>query len=443
MGITRENEERVVDRLLRAEFSRPAAPAECSGLDPDLATAYIERSLPAVEVGRYEGHLAQCTPCRTGVARLVLLAAAEQSPKTASNNVVATASPTDTWLQRLLAGLAQPKWALAATAVVALAVAIPVLMRSGRDSAVRDLYPTEAVADAPSQSKGQPSSSADFATTESASTRQQKLDRAEHGNAQAGSSSGYVSGPVSAKDADDSDNKPRDTAVADGAGQAGRAAEPEPAKRADAQPSQQPEGNRRANEIAQEKTREVAATPPAPKEEQKKISPIDETLTVSEDRSKTESRLLKPGSISDKGDSTDKERTAAIKSELAARAPQTSAESGGKGVTSRPGGRARKESEKDSPSMAASIDTVSKSKSSGQKEVGKKTFNLVDGVWTDKDYSRTKQIPGVTLIRDSDLYKEAVAKDSALKTLLDSFAASETVIVVHKRTAYKITPAKQ
>lgn len=438
MGILRENEERVVDRLLRAEFRRPGAEPACTGFDPDLAAAYVEKSIPAFEAGRFEEHLAQCTPCRTGVARLVLLESVEASAEVAFNGRVAAAA-TPSLLQRLFAGLAQPKWALAATAVVALAVAIPVLMRTARQStpAIRERGTVAYDADAPRSNAAASADSADESKRQLAATT--KGEAPAHGNAQAGPTSGFTSGDVSVdKKADDSP-KPAVAAPAANNEAAARAAGTSEPKKPDAQPAQ-PEGERA--ELAQSKAREVGATPPAPKEENKKLGPIDETLTVSEDRTKTESRLLKPGTISDKGDSSDKERTAAIKSEVVARAPAASSESAGKVVARRSDERGRKQAEKDAAGSSYAA-PGGKSKPAGEKkEVGKKTFQLIDGIWTDKDYSRNKEMPGVTLIRDSDLYKEAVTKDATLKAFVDAFGPDETVVVVHKRTAYKITPRK-
>jgi hypothetical protein len=241
------------------------------------------------------------------------------------------------------------------------------------------------------------------------------------------------------KEADDGASKPTETAPA-AAEEGRRVGEVADDRKPDAQPSQ-PERDRAA-EPSTEKFREVAAAPPAPKEEKKKLGPIDETLTLSEDRSKAEPRLLRPGKISDQPDSSEQERTAAIKSDVVAKSPDGApGEGGGKVVARRSDARDRKQTAKDTASSSYAA-PASKAKPSGERPVGKKTFRLIEGVWTDKDYRRDKEIPGVTLVRDSDLYKEAVAREPALKAFLDAFAPTETVIVVYKRTAYKITPPK-
>lgn len=43
---------------------------ECSGLDADLAAAYLERALPGLACHQFEDHLAACPPCRRGLLEL-------------------------------------------------------------------------------------------------------------------------------------------------------------------------------------------------------------------------------------------------------------------------------------------------------------------------------------------------------------------------------------
>ena len=64
------------------------------------------------------------------------------------------------------------------------------------------------------------------------------------------------------------------------------------------------------------------------------------------------------------------------------------------------------------------------------------------GIWTDRDFKPAKEIPAVTLIRDSEVYKSALEKQPGLKVFLASFASDERVIVVYKGVVYKVVPSK-
>ena len=67
-------------------------------------------------------------------------------------------------------------------------------------------------------------------------------------------------------------------------------------------------------------------------------------------------------------------------------------------------------------------------------------FWLHDNTWTDKDYDPSKEMPSVTIIHDSDVFKEVIAKKSGLKTYLAAFAENERAIIVFKGTVYKLIP---
>jgi hypothetical protein len=72
---------------------------------------------------------------------------------------------------------------------------------------------------------------------------------------------------------------------------------------------------------------------------------------------------------------------------------------------------------------------------------GGRTFLLINGVWTDKDYDPNKEIPHVRLIRNSDAYNEQLAKHPGLKSLLVDLPANREAIVVYKKIVYRIVPA--
>ncbi|HXU10280.1 MAG TPA: hypothetical protein VN743_14880 [Blastocatellia bacterium] len=74
------------------------------------------------------------------------------------------------------------------------------------------------------------------------------------------------------------------------------------------------------------------------------------------------------------------------------------------------------------------------------RELRGKKFFLVDGTWTDKDYSPDKDLPIITLVRDSNVFKELLAKRSSLKPYVTFFGETERAIIVYKGTVYKLIP---
>jgi hypothetical protein len=75
-----------------------------------------------------------------------------------------------------------------------------------------------------------------------------------------------------------------------------------------------------------------------------------------------------------------------------------------------------------------------------RKETKGKTFWLRDDIWTDKDYNPIKELPVITLVRDSDVYREVLAKRGGLKPFFQLFSGNDRAIVVYKGTVYKIIP---
>ena len=74
------------------------------------------------------------------------------------------------------------------------------------------------------------------------------------------------------------------------------------------------------------------------------------------------------------------------------------------------------------------------------RELRGKKFFLVDGTWTDKDYNPDKDLPIITLVRDSNVFKELLAKRSSLKPYVTFFGETERAIIVYKGTVYKLIP---
>ncbi|HET9531053.1 MAG TPA: hypothetical protein VFQ92_11925, partial [Blastocatellia bacterium] len=78
-----------------------------------------------------------------------------------------------------------------------------------------------------------------------------------------------------------------------------------------------------------------------------------------------------------------------------------------------------------------------------ERRIAGKRFYLLNDVWTDKDYKPGKEMAEVTIIRDSDLYKEVLAKRNGLKTYFTRFDEKERAIIVYKDTVYKLEPPKK
>ena len=75
-----------------------------------------------------------------------------------------------------------------------------------------------------------------------------------------------------------------------------------------------------------------------------------------------------------------------------------------------------------------------------EKKLGNKRFSLKNDTWTDKDFDPDKDLPIVTVIRDSNVYNELLATRTGLKPYLVGFPPAERAIIVYKGTVYKLIP---
>ena len=76
------------------------------------------------------------------------------------------------------------------------------------------------------------------------------------------------------------------------------------------------------------------------------------------------------------------------------------------------------------------------------RRVGNHQFSLHDGTWMDRDYDSSKDRPAVTVIRDSDVYHDLLAKEEKIKPFLTEFPADARVIFVFKDKVYILIPQK-
>jgi hypothetical protein len=86
------------------------------------------------------------------------------------------------------------------------------------------------------------------------------------------------------------------------------------------------------------------------------------------------------------------------------------------------------------------LNESSRTRGTAERKVGNKKFWLRGDTWTDKDYSPIKEMPVVTIVRDSDVYRELIAKRAGLKVYLIGFNENDRAILVYKGTVYKLIP---
>ena len=150
-----KNEDRVIDNLLRANTrGRSGAPTSCREFDPDLANAYIERSLTAGEQVGYERHLSVCHACRSSMVALARMAAAEAAPYSLARPVIEPGRFAT--LKSLFTAPVLPRMAAAALAIIVLAISIPLLI-SRKDSAPSPAASSSEAAVADQKAKAVPS----------------------------------------------------------------------------------------------------------------------------------------------------------------------------------------------------------------------------------------------------------------------------------------------
>jgi hypothetical protein len=428
-----KNEDRVIDNLLRANTrGRRGAATACREFDPDLANAYIERSLTASERAGYERHLSDCHACRSSMVVLARIAAAEAAPS-ALAQPVREAGRFET-LKSLFTVSALPRVAAAALAVIVLAISIPLLI-SRKDSTSPTVVTSSDVAvDQLGASAGK--------STEPPSTP-------APGNRDLNPLQGTISPPDAMPRARAEQDKPDvaqseiapsrpslaepDTAAATGA----RAARTEPPQTEKLETSRAAESSyqeRKAESDAQliAKDQQPAPPPPAP-EAPKPLGQInpDEARRLPQRDKDAASVTIQRGKP-DGAPGAEKERTIRPDDAVAPPSRNEAAGSGPQRGLAASSPRATRDREDASSSASA--------RSSTMRKIGSKKFWLSKDTWTDKDYNANKEMPVVTVERDSDIYKELLTKRSGLKLYLMSFGEGERAIFVYKGTVYKLIP---
>ncbi len=433
-------EDGVMDNLLQGFIKRQMQPdSTCEAFDPDLASAYLERVMTEREQSHYESHLSECAPCRKNVialARLVEAEVTEVSVAAVAAGVPASLNEATAeanhfaseekahWLGKLKGWfglLATPRFALAATAALALAVAIPYVLIQNSQMSQRDMTSAldakeDGKAAAQAAKNNPPPSTTPNTSPNNPVNGDTPQSTANKQQAESKSSTPAPGAPATAAEPE---------AGASGAGNA-------PAK------EEAVEGEKAKREEAAKPTDTVTSTTAQPPEAAKsqpataksdepgRIDTKDAQRIENDKDNASPSTTLKPGNNAG-GASRRNAPTVGPDSPKPAPSPGRTSDSPPRSIA------AKRFSE-------ASESNRERSNASASRRVGKKTFWLVDDTWTDENYRSDKEMPIVPLIKDSENYKNILEKYSDLKKFFSAFGANERAIIVRKDMAYKLIP---
>ena len=419
MKFSGQTKDGAIDNLLRAYVSRPSNPHQvCTDFDPDLANAYVERSLTGAPRLRYERHLSECGDCRKSVVALVRLAGAD--------SVIATATPSrqlsrSTWVsgvRQMFGALSRPQWAMAATAMIVLAVSVPLFLSSEKARNTTQNLAEQAAANEPSESASPASPVAAVRSEQAAPSNAQATkptEKSEDKNevkakdapvslVATDSVSGIAAGDLSKGDLS---KKPEFKSTVQTGEEAQRKSEGQPS----AAPAQA--GAAPAPQVAKTDSDQNRQQQPEKDAAQRAGEPKLAARAADEQRAK---------------EKAEKERSDRVEEAAAPPAPPPSSE----GARGRSNLRRGRLALRDSGAVEAVRPE--------ERKLSGKKFLFRDGAWTDKDFDPNKELPIVTIIRDSNVYIEVLNKRPGLKPYLSGFPATERAIIVYKGTVYKLIP---
>jgi hypothetical protein len=444
MKILQKTEEKAIDKLLRAQAVQlNATGAACEGFDADFANAYVERLLSPAQEKLYESHMAACTSCRKLTVSMMRAYQADLSPaqlvKAAS--VEKSSSGWITSLRSLIPAFVTPRFALAATAIIAVAIALPLffLKQNQAPGNTSSIAQYDAGSSAPAASPTAPVP---------AVVGQSAANEVQHRNELASGAGAATPQEDKAKEA----AKTMDGLLAleakkDPAGEPTASAPPAPTaeddstrKEAEAAATTKSEEPARSEERAQPRASESAqggadrsAERPLPKIDrdgarslpdgdrgsQPTVTPLAPGRSGVELPAAKDKPVIRPGDSSPRSES----RADSVGRSRIAEGPSTSA---------------KRESSEEAKTRSRS---TRETKSTQETKVGGKKFFLRDGIWTQEDYQKDKEMPLVPVEQGSELYNQLMAKHSKLKLYFTGFA-DQSAIIVYKGTVYKLTPKK-
>lgn len=404
----------VIDNLLRAYVSRPSNPRQaCPDFDPDQANSYIEHNLTGASRARYEQHLSECAPCRKNVVALVRLAEAEGlisgSPELSRSGWFDSA-------RRVFGAMSQPQWAMAAAAVIVLAISLPLVLSHNwnrqESAAVVSRAPSENPKQAltPELAQASPKSAeaASVSTNSTAEAIPKERSRRENDalavNAaptakpsDAAARFGDVAEPSKKVDTASAATKPAEELtnselqVAKGLPQGGAAPSPQLAK----------------NEVAKNDSDQGRQQPEKDSAQQAKDAKAraDEDSNQKQDVGKGEAAVAPPALVS---------------------SPQVN--------------NSRGTLRRSAPKLSLRDNSGGETVRADERKISGKKFLFKDGAWTDKDFNPDKDLPVVTIFRDSNTYKEVISKRAGLRSIMERFSVAERAIIVYKGTVYVLVP---
>jgi hypothetical protein len=425
MKMFRKTEDGAVDNLLRAHAARAAGGPTplCREFDPDLANAFIEHSLTASERGRYEQHLSLCASCRKSVVALARMAETDTVVK--SRPGIWEAEPRR-W-KALLGPISRPQWAMAAAAVVILAISAPLFM--SRKGGGGEQKTAEALtAQAPSTAAGSQSRAGQDSPAGAATGGEVASVMVGHDNSSAQNKSEAKS--TGAKQ--EAGESEKETAAREASGAAvGAAAKSEPplTELVDSKKVAQNTDQTASKDVD---TGQIPVTetnaPRAPEEQLAKIDPDKAKSVADQSRERAQASVLQRA----KPDGEQRTETeAVVRPENDIAPPSPSNSKGRKAMAAPPGSLAIRNSRLTDPARNAG--------GASERKVGGRKFWLKDGTWVDKDYNPDKELPVVTVIRDSDVFKGLLSKRQGMKPFLTGFEGAP-VIFIYKGTVYKLIP---
>ena len=375
---------------------------------------YVERRLTTGETTRYEAHLAACSPCRKTVVALTRLARAEAEPARPDVAVVgraAGASPARRWLGALTA----PQWAMAAAAAIVIAVALPLVLssRAGRNDQAPSVNESSASQPAASTLAGGPEqkSSTDNAagTPARAAGRENATDRAASPSEK----------PASTFE------QAKKEAPAEALGASGDPNGGAPAGATPAEPKAADQVLAKSDSPAPPAGATAAAPPPAPQSEEK------ESRQAVDNKEAAKPAATQPG----RGEGAERAKADSDAQTVAIAPPPVRLRKGDPPKTKRSNRVA-------GPAFSAFSGSSGEAARAPERKVGDHLFSLRGETWTDNDYDAGKDLPVVTIIRDSEVYRDLLAKEEKIKPFLTGFPADARVLFVFKGTVYSLIPQK-
>jgi hypothetical protein len=306
--------------------------------------------------------------------------------------------------------LARPQWAIAAAAALVMAISLPfILSNKGRMSLdTQSTAPAAAAASSEQSTASQPRES----QTPSDKTAAQAAD-------------GLVAvhqAPSAPKTEAQSKNSPVEAIALNEAPQ--READSKKLQAQESTASKDDSRSAAASGAVAQHTQVAAAKP--------EVARDDESRRQQTEKEKASEQPTKSEPTDQLADKTKRERAEEIPPPPAAATPAPSADSPRKDQAAIGKTRAKLAFGSGSSTEAA--------KASVERKVSGKKFVKKDGAWIDKDYDPDKDLPAVTIVRDSNVYKEVLSKRPGLKPYLAGFAPTDRATIVYKGTVYNFIP---